>query len=236
MWSGPRNLSTALMRSWDNRFDTEVMDEPLYAHYLATSGVDHPVAAEVIAAGPVALDEALRACVNPSLAPPATVSYQKHMAHHLLPGMDLDWIETGVNMLLVRHPRRVIASYARVREAPTLSDLGLPQQLALQIRFGPLPVYDADLFLADPESALISMCDHADLRFEPKMMQWPAGPRASDGVWAQHWYGSVEASTGFSPAPNDDPESVIIPSTLEELASESTDIYRQLLSSSELPG
>ncbi len=223
------------MRSWDNRPDTEVMDEPLYAHYLARTGVDHPVAREVIDAGPVDLEIAVDACVHPSLSPPATVSYQKHMAHHLLPEMDLGWVEHGVNMLMVRHPRRVIASYARVREAPTLNDLGLPQQIALQHRFGPLPVYDADLFLADAEAALVSMCNYAGVPFDPKMLKWPAGPRTSDGVWAPHWYGSVEASTGFTHAPVEDPQSVPVPPLLEELASEATDIYFQLLASNGLP-
>ncbi|NNF54693.1 MAG: HAD family hydrolase [Acidimicrobiales bacterium] len=231
MWSGPRNLSTALMRSWGNRSDTEVMDEPLYAHYLATTGVDHPVAQEVIAAGPVDLEAAVAACVRPPLAPPATVSYQKHMAHHLLPAMDLGWIEPGVNLLMVRHPRRVIASYARVRQAPTLEDLGLPQQVALQNRFGPLPVFDADRFLADPESALVKMCRCAGVPFDSKMLKWRAGPRVSDGPWSAHWYGSVEASTGFAPAPSDDPGSVAVPPALEQLASEATVIYHQLLSS-----
>ncbi len=229
MWSGPRNLSTALMRSWENRPDTAVMDEPLYAHYLDQTKADHPGATEVIATGPAELEAAVQACVQPDFQGGETVSYQKQMAHHLLEGMDQDWIAGGVNMLLIRHPRRVIASYTRVRGQPTLEDLGLPQQLRLQQRLGPLPVYDADQFLADPETLLRSMCHSAGIDFDPAMLSWPAGERPSDGVWASHWYGSVNASTGFASAPVDDPEQIDLPPAMDQLARAAMGIYEELL-------
>lgn len=229
MWSGPRNLSTALLRSWENRQDTAVLDEPLYAYFLAQTGLDHPAAAEIIAAGPRSLDDAIAQCQRPELGPTETISYQKHMAHHLLPGLDLDWIGDSVNVLLIRHPRRVIASYARVREHPTLHDLGFPQLVELQDRFGPLPVLEADSFLSQPEQELRRVCDHAQVRFDPAMLQWPAGSRPTDGVWASHWYESVIASTGFTTGPTDDPTEISLPDSMEEVAGRAMELFDQLL-------
>ena len=129
MWSGPRNLSTAMMRSWEHRPDTEVLDEPLYAAYLAATGLDHPGRDEIIAAGPADFDDAVAACLS---APQAgAISYQKHMAHHLLPHVDRSWLGGLRNCLLLRDPRRVLASYTKVRDAVTLDDLGIPQQVEL---------------------------------------------------------------------------------------------------------
>ena len=227
MWSGPRNLSTALMRSWDNRSDTEVMDEPLYAHYLATSGVDHPVAAEVIAAGPVALDQALGACANPSLAPPATVSYQKHMAQHLPLNVDLAWLDGLTNCLLLRDPRRVLASYTKVRASVTLDEIGLPQQLVLADRCE--LIFDSADFLANPEAGLRTICEVINVPFDAAMLVWPAGSRRSDGLWSKHWYASVEASTGFGPPP-DLAAPVVLPGHLEALGDEAAQMYAELRS------
>ncbi len=229
MWSGPRNLSTALLRSWENRADTSVLDEPLYAHYLAETGLDHPTAAETISAGHRDLSDAIELCQNPPIGPGETVSYQKHMAHHLLPGMTTDWIQDAVNVLLVRHPRRVIASYARVREAPTLEDLAFPQLLDLQERFGPLPVVEADTFLSNPEGELRRICNHAGVPFDPMMLHWPTGARPTDGAWASHWYDSVEASTGFASAPTDDPAAVPLPEALEPVAERALRLFNLLI-------
>lgn len=231
-WSGPRNLSTALMRSWENRPDADVLDEPLYAHYLRVTGLDHPGRDDVLAAGPVDETEAVRRCTDPVLGKGISVSYQKHMAHHLLEGMDLGWVAGASNLLLVRHPRRVIASYLEVRDRPTLADLGLAQQSQLMDRFGPLPVVDADTFLLDPESGLRAMCSYAGVDFDPAMLTWPPGPRESDGAWAPFWYGAVERSTGFNPAPTDDPAVIPLPASVDRLADAAQRIYEDLLTRS----
>jgi hypothetical protein len=196
VWSGPRNISTALMRSWGNRPDTVVVDEPLYAHYLEATGLDHPGRDAVIAAG----ETDWRAVVDGLLGPvPAgtRVFYQKHMAHHLLPGIDRGWVHRLSNVLLIRDPREVVASYVRARSTVTADDIGLPQQAALHDELAP-PVIDARDFLLRPEAYLRALCDHAGVGFTDRMLAWPPGPRDSDGVWGRHWYDSVWASTGFA--------------------------------------
>ncbi len=197
VWSGPRNLSTAFMRSFENRPDTSVLDEPLYAHYLAVTGLDHPMRDEIISAGPVDEHDAIAACLA---AADVAVSYQKHMAHHLLPAMDRAWLDLiDHHFLLLRHPARVLASYTRKRDgAISVADLGLPQQIELLERFDRPLVIDSDDFLLDPEAYLRAMCERSGLEFAPRMLQWSAGPRDSDGVWAPHWYDAVWASTGFA--------------------------------------
>jgi len=228
MWSGPRNLSTALMRSWDSRADTAVLDEPLYAHYLAKTGADHPGISEIIGAGRPILGDAIDRCEHPPLEPGQTISYQKHMAHHLLPNMDLAWIQHSINFLLVRHPRRVIASYSKVRNDVTLEDLAFPQLVALKELLPDAPVVDADTFLNDPESELRRHCRWAGVSFDPAMLGWQAGSRESDGVWARYWYGSVEASTGFAPAPTNQADSIPLPAALEPVAAAALEMYNWL--------
>ncbi len=195
MWSGPRNLSTALMRSFENRSDTSVVDEPLYAAYLVGSGIDHPDREGVIASQPTGWGDLVEQL---TAAPVATaVQYQKHMTHHVLPGMAPDDLAGLRHAFLVRDPERVLTSYAKVRAEPTLEDLGLPQQVALFERFGG-PVVDAADVLRDPRTTLGLLCEALDLAFDDAMLSWPAGPRDSDGVWAPHWYAGVWASTGFA--------------------------------------
>jgi hypothetical protein len=222
MWSGPRNLSTAMMRSWENRSDTEVLDEPLYAAYLASTGLDHPARDEIVAAGPSDFDTAIAAC----LAAPIdrAVSYQKHMAHHLLPQVDRQWLGEFRNCLLLRDPRRVLASYAKVRADVTLNDIGIPQQAEL-LEHCEL-VVDSDDFLQDPRGHLIEICRRLGVAFDEVMLRWPAGSRATDGVWASHWYTSVEASTGFGDPPSDGPSELAGP--LADVAAEAIDVYERL--------
>jgi hypothetical protein len=208
MWSGPRNLSTATMRAWENRPDTVVVDEPLYAYYLAATGIDHPGRDAVIASQPTDWRTVVATLTEAPLPEPATIEYQKHMTHHVLPDVDLGTLAPLRHAFLIRDPRRVLASYARVREQPRLEDLGLPQQVALFRRFGG-PVVDSDDLLRAPETTLRRLCSALDVPFDAAMLSWPAGPRDSDGVWAPHWYASVEASTGFGPyreTPADLPE------------------------------
>jgi hypothetical protein len=201
VWSGPRNISTALMRSWENRPDTVVVDEPLYPHYLKVTGLDHPGRDEVIAAGETEWRKVVDALLGP--VPYGTrVFYQKHMAHHLLPSIDRGWVAGLTNVMLIRDPREVVASYVRSRAAVTAEDLGLPQQIELYgelVAAGtPPPVIDARDFLLDPESHLRAMCDHVGVDFTARMLAWPPGPRDSDGVWGRYWYDAVWRSTGFT--------------------------------------
>ena len=196
MWSGPRNLSTAMMRSFENRADCSVVDEPLYAAYLAATGLDHPGRDDVIASQPTDAATVLAGLTTGALATP--VQYQKHMTHHLLPAMDRSAMGSLTHAFLVRDPERVLTSYAKVRQEPTLEDLGLPQQVEIFETYGG-PVVDAADVLRDPRATLGLLCAEVGIDFDDAMLTWPAGPRDTDGVWAPHWYAGVEASTGFTP-------------------------------------
>jgi hypothetical protein len=202
MWSGPRNISTAMMRAWENRPDTVVVDEPFYAAYLHRTGLDHPARDAVLASQPtdvaVVVDQ-LRA----PLGDDVRVHYAKHMTHHLAPGQDLSWTRGFHNVLLVRDPAEVLASYVRSREACEPEDIGLLQQGelvdVLEAAGEAPPIIDAGDFLRDPEGHLRWLCAWLGIGFTDRMLRWPAGPRDSDGVWAPHWYDAVWASTGFAP-------------------------------------
>jgi hypothetical protein len=224
MWSGPRTLSTATMRAWENRADTAVVDEPLYAYYLAATGIDHPGRDAVLASQPTDWRTVVRTLTDDPLPDGATIGYQKHMTHHVLPEVDLDAFAGLRHAFLVRDPRRLLASYAKVREAPTLDDLGLQQQVALYRRFGG-PVVDSDDLLRDPERTLRALCAALDVPFDPAMLAWPAGSRDTDGVWAPHWYASVEASTGFGPYRE---ATADVPEHLEPLAEQCRPFYDEL--------
>lgn len=202
-WSGPRNISTAMMRSWENRGDCAVSDEPLYAHYLAESGLDHPARNAVIAAGDTDWRRVVATLTGP--VPGAhPLWYQKHMTHHLLPGMDTGWVHGLANLFLIRDPALVVASYVKSRAEVAPADIGLLQQAelfdAVAQRLGHAPpVIDAERFLKDPRGHLQRLCARLAIPFTERMLAWPPGPRASDGVWAPHWYDAVWKSTGFEP-------------------------------------
>jgi hypothetical protein len=201
MWSGPRNLSTALMRSFGNRGDvTAVLDEPFYAAYLAATGKAHPMREAILAAGPVDWREAAGQCARPGRG----VAYQKHMAQHMLDGFGRDWMDGLTHVFLIRDPVRVVASFAAKWEAVEAEDLGFARQAALfdwvAEREGAAPaVIDAEDVRAAPEAVLRALCARIGLAFDPGMLVWPPGRRASDGVWGAHWYGAVERTTGFAP-------------------------------------
>ena len=197
MWSGPRNISTAMMRAWENRPDTVVVDEPLYAAYLVRTGLDHPGRDAVIASQPTDPDEVIRLLTTNDSAP---VHYAKHMTHHLAADMTLDWVGQFHNVLLIRDPAEVVASYVRSRESCEPEDIGLLQQVRLyDVLPAGSPVIDAADFLRDPENHLRWLCDWLDIPFTPRMLSWPEGLRDSDGVWAPYWYDAVARSTGFEP-------------------------------------
>jgi len=203
MWSGPRNISTAMMRAWENREDTAVIDEPFYAHYLVETGVNHPGRDDVIAA-----QENDAAKVATTLTGPIpggkTIWYQKHMTQHMLPGMPLNWLDRVTNCFLIRDPERVAASFTIQRPDAAAWELGFEQQARLfdhvcdRLGHAP-PVIDAADVLKDPRGILGTLCVRLGIPFTDRMLHWPPGPRASDGVWAPHWYAAVERSTGFAP-------------------------------------
>ncbi|CAN5533486.1 branched chain amino acid aminotransferase [soil metagenome] len=210
MWSGPRNISTALMRAWENRADTVVVDEPLYAFYLKATGKPHPMAAEVIAAGETDWRK-VTAELTQSLPPSGRkgpshirVFYQKQMTHHLLPEMERDWLASLTHCFLIRDPAEVIVSYLKKNQDPGAEDLGFRQQAEIfqfvRDRTGRVPpVLDARDVLQTPERILRRLCETLGIEFDPAMLSWPPGLRDSDGVWAKHWYGEVATSTGFAP-------------------------------------
>jgi hypothetical protein len=223
MWSGPRNISTALMRSWGNRPDTVVCDEPLYAHFLQATGKDHPGAAEVIAHGQTDWRRVVTDLTGPVPGGKA-IYYQKHMTHHLLPHMDRAWLGRVTNCFLLRHPREVLVSYVKVVAHPTLEDTGFPQQAEIfdwvcahQDRAP--AVVDARDVLNEPRRTLGLLCEALGVEFQEAMLSWAPGPRPTDGLWAKYWYKDVEGTTGFRPyTPRNDP----VPAHL-------TDIYEQCL-------
>jgi hypothetical protein len=204
MWSGPRNLSTAMMRSFGNRVDCAgVRDEPFYAAYLAASGKPHPMRAEVMASQPRDWRAVARACAGEAVAP-GRIVYQKHMTHHMLAEFELDWMDRVEHAFLIRAPERVVASYAARRETVAPEDLGFRRQAELfdrvaERRGSPPPVVDAEAVRADPAGVLRRLCAALGLGFDEGMLAWPTGPRASDGVWAAHWYAAVNRSAGFAP-------------------------------------
>jgi len=203
MWSGPRNISTAMMRAWENRPDTVVWDEPLYAYYLSRTGIAHPGAGEVIAAGEPDWRAVVARCVG-EIPDGRAIYFQKHMTHHVLDEMGRDWLAQVSNCFLIRDPREVIASYARVRDDVTVADLGVLQQTDLFDRVAALtgstpPVVDSRDVLMNPEGMLRALCDALGVAFSARMLNWPPGARSSDGLWARYWYASVERSTGFEP-------------------------------------
>jgi hypothetical protein len=226
MWSGPRNLSTALMRSFGNRADAAaVMDEPFYAVYLAGTGKAHPMREEILSAQSVDWRTVVAACAEVPV-PPGRIVYQKQMTHHMLPSIPRDWLRRLTNVFLIRDPRRVVASYAARREQVTLDDLGFVQQAELYDALAEAPaVIEAEDIRADPRGVLSRLCARIGLPFEEAMLHWSPGPRASDGVWAPHWYRSVEASTGFT-APDLDPPPM--DDALEALAAAARPAYRHL--------
>ncbi|MBV0913529.1 sulfotransferase-like domain-containing protein [Anianabacter salinae] len=200
VWSGPRNLSTALMYSFAARGDVAVWDEPFYSSYLTRTGLPHPMRDSIMAAGEPDAGKVIERLIGPVPWGKAHF-YQKHMAQHMLPDIPRDWIMGLTNVFLIRHPARVVASFAKKREHPSFDELGFRQQadlFDLLVAGGKRPiVVDAADIKADPEAALGALCDRIGLAFSDRMLRWPAGGHPDDGVWAPVWYGQVHQSTGF---------------------------------------
>ena len=230
MWSGPRNISTAMMRSWGSRPDTFVWDEPFYAHYLEATGRDHPGAAEVIANGESDWRKVVeRLCGD--IPEGKRIFYQKHMTHHLLPEMDRAWLGAVTNCFLIRDPAGVIVSYLKKNNDPAVEDIGFVQQAEIfdwvRAHIGAIPpVIDADDVLENPEKMLRLLCDAVGVEFMDAMLSWGPGLRETDGIWAEHWYGEVATSTGFrKPSQSERPR---VPGRLREVYERSRECYAQL--------
>lgn len=228
MWSGPRNLSTAMMRSFGARADTCCVDEPFYAPYLALTGLQHPMREEILAAHSTDADEvAIELSRAPTAAP---IFYQKHMTHHMIAGIPRDWMASVRNAFLIRHPARVLASYARKMESVSLEAIGFAQQAELFDRAADLAgsapgVVDGDDILRDPRATLAALCTSLGIHFDDAMLSWPPGSRPEDGAWAPHWYDAVWASTTFGPPPGDLPE---LPEAFTDILEQALPIYDRL--------
>ena len=231
MWSGPRNISTAMMRAFENRPDCAVSDEPFYAAYLAATGLDHPMRDAVIASQPTDWRVVAAAMLGP-VPDGRPVWYQKHMTHHMLPAFGRDWMDGVTDAFLIRRPESVLASYVAKREAVDLADIGFLQQaeifdrVADRLGRAPPVVEGADV-LADPRRTLAALCAACAIPFRDEMLAWPPGRRPSDGVWAPHWYHAVEASTGFAP-PRPEIAFDDLPDPLKPIAAAARPAYEKL--------
>ena len=200
-WSGPRNISTALMYAFSNRADCGAVDEPFYAAYLERTGKDHPMRAEILASQPRD-PEAVVAALCGSHPGELPHVYHKHMAQHMLPGLWGDWVSEMVHVILIRHPARVVSSFRKGYAEAGLEDVGFVQLAEIYDDLAargldPVIVEGSDV-RADPEGMLRALCDRIGLAWDPAMLEWPAGPKDVDGVWAPVWYGAVHQSTGFA--------------------------------------
>ncbi|MFQ3347840.1 MAG: hypothetical protein ACI9O0_000050 [Paracoccaceae bacterium] len=201
MWSGPRNLSTALMYSFAARGDCAIWDEPFYAAYLAATFLDHPMRNEILVSHETNAGKVAKACAEqPQLDQP--LFYQKHMTQHMIPQFDRGFMRQCANVFLIRHPALVVASYAKKREEPSFSDIGFVQQAKLfeevTIWQGQRPVViDSQDILASPAQSLGRLCAALGIEYSASMLSWPKGGHQDDGIWASHWYGAVHCSTGF---------------------------------------
>jgi len=229
MWSGPRNISTAMIRAWGNRADTFVVDEPFYAYYLGATGKKHPIADEVIASGETDWRKIVAQLAAP-IPNGKRIFFQKQMAHHLLPEVDREWLSAVTNCFLIRDPREVIASYVKKREDPALADLGFMQQAEIfdfvrtRVTSVP-PVVDARDVLENPGRMLRRLCKAVGVEFSESMLSWPPGLRETDGSWAGHWYGEVAKTTSFQPYR---PSQAKMPAHLEEIYEHCRKPYERL--------
>ena len=229
MWSGPRNISTAMLRAWGNRPDTAVVDEPFYAFYLKRTHADHPGADEVIATGETDWRMIVQQLTG-AVPGGRRIFYQKHMTHHLLPAVGRDWLRHVTNCFLIRDPAEVIASYMKKNHEPTLEDLGFIQQAEIfafvEAQTGRTPpIVDARDVQENPARTLGLLCEAVGVEFIQAMLSWPPGLRETDGIWAKHWYAEVEKSTGFQPPR---PHRTEVPQRLVPVYERCLEIYKRL--------
>ena len=229
MWCGPRNISTALMRAWENRSDTFVVDEPLYAHYLNETKLRHEMADEIINHYEDNWEKVVDWLTGP-IPEEKTIFYQKHMCHHMLPNIRFEWLSNVTNCFLIREPNEMLTSLMKKLPNPTLMDTGLPQQLQIfnyvrETTDETPPVIDSKDVLQNPSGILNALCNRLKIKFSELMLKWPPGIRKSDGIWAKHWYPEVETTTGWRPFKAKD---IKVPEKLETVLADCNKIYEQL--------
>jgi len=227
MWSGPRNLSTALMRSFENRDDTKVIDEPFYAYYLKKTQLDHPMKDEIINHYPTSQKEILK--IITSKTKKNEIFYQKHMTHHILKNTRLDWLNKGHNCFLIRHPAKVINSYIKKNSLKNIDDVGFKKQFEIfnkikKNKFN-YTVINSDMILQDPTKTMKKLCKILKIKFTNKMLSWPKGKRSSDGIWSKVWYKNVELSNSFSRYKK---ENYNIPKKFNDIYEESLKYYNEM--------
>jgi len=230
MWSGPRNISTAMMRAWGNRADTTVVDEPFYAYYLERTGKPHPGSAEIIAQGETNWRKIVTRLTKEAIPDGKRIYFQKQMTHHLLPEVDRECVVDLTNCFLVRDPREVILSYIKKNPDPALEDLGFVQQCEIfdfvrERKKMISPVVDAKDVLENPERILRLLCTAIGVEFDKAMLSWPPGLRETDGIWAKHWYDAVARSTSFEPYR---PKEGNVPDSMREIREKCCNCYDKL--------
>lgn len=218
-----------MLRAWENRPDTFVCDEPLYAHYLRVTELPHPGAAEVIAHHESDWQKVV-AWLTGEIPEGKSIFYQKQMAHHLLPQVEGDWLDKLTHCFLIREPSDMVTSLVEFIPEPTLADTGLPQQVKLFHRVrektGRIPpVLDSRDVLENPRALLARLCQAIEVPFYEEMLHWPLGRRATDGIWSKYWYSKVELTTGFAPF---QPKNVVVPDSLQPLLEKCRGLYQQL--------
>lgn len=229
MWSGPRNISTAMMRAWENRLDTFVVDEPFYAHYLSKNRVEHPGREEVLLNGEIDSYKVSQGLVK-DISNSHKVYYQKHMTHHLLDSVNRDWMKDVINCFLIRNPKDMIISYSKIHSDITRDLLGIEQQKEIfdyvQNFTGEVPpVIDSKDVLLNPRGVLTKFCNRIGIDFSEKMLNWPKGSRDTDGIWGKYWYNNVINSTGFNPYTVKNSE---VPDEYKSIYKESLKLYEDL--------
>ena len=228
MWSGPRNLSTALMRSFENRVDTEVLDEPFYSYYLKKTELKHPMFEEIIKTYPNNINLIIRKISK--IPKNISIFYQKHMTHHLMNEINLDWLDKGKNCFLIRHPAKVINSYIKKNEIFDIRDIGFKKQYEIynfvKNKYDLQPiVINSDNILKNPKDNLKKLCNKLNIKFSERMIEWPTGFRKSDGIWATFWYEKVKNSTTFS---NYSESNLEVPRKYFDIYEECLEIYNNM--------
>jgi len=229
MWSGPRNISTAMMRAWENRSDTFVIDEPFYAHYLSRNKIEHPGREEVLANGETNSTKVSFGLVTDN-SDTHSIYYQKHMTHHLLDSVNRDWMKEVINCFLIRNPKDMIISYSKIHSEITKELLGLEQQKEIfeyvkQLTGEIPPIIDSKDVLLNPKRILTKFCDMIGINFSKKMLNWPNGSRDTDGIWGKYWYNNVINSNGFNQYASKDQE---IPDEYRTIYEHSLKLYEGL--------
>ena len=227
-WSGPRNISTALMRSWSSRMDTFVSDEPFYAYYLKEKKLKHPMYKEIINHYPNTYDAVVNS-ITGEILQSKKIWYQKHMAHHLINLEDIEWIKSFHNCFLIRHPKDVISSYIQKNKLLNVNELGYPQQYGL-IQYlkknkKNILVIDSSILLKDPRNVLNQWCRKLNIDFDTRMLTWKKGSYPTDGIWWEHWYNNVINTNQFESFNN---KSDSIPKEYQPIYNEALDYYEKL--------